>query len=94
MLSISLNHFIRRDTESPTEFDSNNNLKASFEQLSNDRINDESNKNLAMLKSLETIIQERVQSFAVFLVRFTYYFVYILSYNVHTYISVYIIHVY
>ena len=32
------------------EFDSNNNLKASFEQLSNDRINDESNKNLAMLK--------------------------------------------
>ena len=62
-------HF-RRDTESPTEFDSNNNLKASFEQLSSDRINDETNKNLAMLKSLETIIQERVQSFAVFLVRY------------------------
>ena len=61
--------YTRRDTESPHELDSNNHLKASFEQLSAERICDESNKNLVMLKSLETIIQERVQSFAVFLVR-------------------------
>ena len=58
---------MRRDTESPTDFDANNNLKASFEQLSAQRISEESSKNLVMLKSLETIIQERVQSFAVFL---------------------------
>ena len=61
------NDRMSRDTESPTEFDENNKMKASFEQLSAERIHDESSKNLHVLKSLETIIQERVQSFTVFL---------------------------
>ena len=62
------NERMSRDSEKPSEFDaSTGNLRSTFEQLSPDRINDECNKNLAMLKSLETIIQERIQSFAVFL---------------------------
>jgi hypothetical protein len=61
------NDRMSRDKEKPGEIDANNNLKATFEQLSSERINDECSKNLVMLKSLEVIIQERVNSFSVFL---------------------------
>ena len=59
------NDRMSRDSEHQSELDAQNNLKSSFEQLSSERINDETNKNVIILKSLETIIQERVQSFGV-----------------------------
>jgi hypothetical protein len=41
--------------------------RASFEQISEERIFDELNKNIALLKSFETIINERMQAYVAFL---------------------------
>ena len=49
------------------DFDELKEIKPSFEQVSQDRILEEANKNLKVLKSLETIILERSQSFGAFL---------------------------
>jgi vancomycin resistance protein YoaR len=49
------------------EFDVQKETKPTFEQISQERILDEANKNVQVLKSLETILQERTQSYATFL---------------------------
>ena len=42
-------------------------IKPSFEQISQERIMDEENMNIQVLKSLESILQERTQSFSTYL---------------------------
>ena len=49
------------------ELDAKKEVKPTFEQISQDRILDEANKNVQVLKSLETILQERSQAFEMFL---------------------------
>jgi hypothetical protein len=49
------------------EFDERKETKPSFEQVGQDRILEEANKNIKVLKSLETIIYERSQSFSALL---------------------------
>ena len=49
------------------DFDEELECRATFEQLSHERVVDEAGKNILILKSFETILQERMQSFAVFL---------------------------
>jgi hypothetical protein len=49
------------------ELDATKEVKPTFEQISQDRILDEANKNIQVLKSLETILQERSQAFETFL---------------------------
>lgn len=48
------------------EFDEVKETKPSYEQLSEERILDEANKNIQVLKSLETILQDRTQSYNTF----------------------------
>ena len=49
------------------ELDAQKEIKPTFEQISQERILDEANKNIQVLKSLETILQERSQAFDTFL---------------------------
>jgi hypothetical protein len=49
------------------EFDASIECKPTFEQLSEERILDEVNKDILILKSFETIVQERMHSFSLFL---------------------------
>ena len=49
------------------ELDAEKEVKPTFEQISQERILDEANKNIQVLKSLETILQERSQAFDTFL---------------------------
>ena len=48
------------------DYDEDNELKPSYEQISQERILDEASKNIQILKSLETILQERTQSYSTF----------------------------
>ena len=48
------------------DFDELKETKPTYEQISQERILDEANKNLQVLKSLETILQERTQSYGTF----------------------------
>lgn len=51
---------LRRDYDEVKE------TKPTYEQISQERILDEANKNIQILKSLETILQERTQSYGTF----------------------------
>ena len=48
------------------QFDESKETKPTYEQISQERILDEANKNILVLKSLETILQERTQSYTTF----------------------------
>jgi hypothetical protein len=48
------------------DFDEVKETKPTYEQISQERILDEANKNIQILKSLETILQERTQSYSTF----------------------------
>jgi hypothetical protein len=48
------------------DYDEVKETKPTFEQISQERILDEANKNIQILKSLETILQERTQSYSTF----------------------------
>lgn len=48
------------------DFNEDKETKPSYEQISQERILDEANKNIQILKSLETILQERTQSYSTF----------------------------
>jgi hypothetical protein len=49
-----------------TDFDCVKEVQPTYEQLSQERILDEANKNIQVLKSLEMLLQERTQSFNMF----------------------------
>ena len=49
------------------DFDEELECRPTFEQLSHERVVDEAGKNILVLKSFETILQERTQAFSVFL---------------------------
>lgn len=49
------------------DFDEELECRPTFEQLSHERVVDEAAKNILVLKSFETILQERMQSFNLFL---------------------------
>ena len=48
------------------DYDEDKEVKPSYEQISQERILDEASKNIQILKSLETILQERTQSYSTF----------------------------
>lgn len=48
------------------EHDEFRGTKPTYEQISQERILDEANKNIQVLKSFETILQERIQSYGTF----------------------------
>jgi hypothetical protein len=48
------------------DYDEVKETKPTYEQISHERILDEANKNIQILKSLETILQERTQSYSTF----------------------------
>lgn len=49
------------------EFDEDAECRPTFEQLSHERVVDEAGKNILVLKSFETILQERMGAFSAFL---------------------------
>jgi hypothetical protein len=55
------NHFLFEK-----DYDEDEQIKPSYEQISQERILDEASKNIQILKSFETILQERTQSYSTF----------------------------